>query len=79
LMIYSLLDQSEDTVQNAYATLGIMKTLIWVGITIGGTLGGWLGAVADHGNWLGGWSILGTLIGSLAGVWASYKIGQNYL
>ncbi|HSX05473.1 MAG TPA: hypothetical protein VLF69_03335 [Candidatus Saccharimonadales bacterium] len=56
-----------------------MKKLIWLGLAIGGTLGGWLGALLDHGNWLGGWSILGTAIGSFVGIWAAYKIGQSYL
>jgi len=56
-----------------------MKTLIWVGITVGGLVGSWLGAIPDHGNWLGGWSILGGAVGSLVGIWAAYKVGKNYL
>jgi len=52
--------------------------MIFIGITIGGTIGGWLGAAAfDHGNWLGGWSILLSGVGSLAGIWAGYKAAQN--
>jgi hypothetical protein len=55
-----------------------MKLMIFIGITIGGTIGGWLGAAAfDHGNWLGGWSILLSGVGSLAGIWAGYKAGQS--
>jgi hypothetical protein len=56
-----------------------MKMLIWVGITVGGLIGGWLGGVLDHGNMLGAWSILLGGVGSIAGLWAGYKIGQNYL
>jgi hypothetical protein len=56
-----------------------MKTIIWIGITIGGTVGSWLGAIPDGGNWLGGWSILGSLIGSILGLWAAYKIGHYYI
>ena len=56
-----------------------MKKLIWIGIFIGGSLGGWLGSLADHGDFFGGWSILGSTIGSLVGIWAAYKIGKNYL
>lgn len=56
-----------------------MKLMIWIGITIGSLIGGWLGAMPDHGNFLGGWSILGAAIGSLLGVWAGYKFAQNYL
>jgi hypothetical protein len=55
-----------------------MKLMILIGVTIGGTIGGWLGAAAfDKGNWLGGWSIILSGIGSLAGVWLGYKAGQN--
>lgn len=55
-----------------------MKTLIWIGITVGGLVGGWLGAMLDHGNYLGGWSIMLSLVGSLAGVWVGYK-ASNYI
>ncbi len=53
-----------------------MKLMIWIGITAGGLVGGWLGALMDHGNWLGGWSIILGGVGSVAGVWAGYKAGQ---
>lgn len=56
-----------------------MKSFIWVGIAIGGTLGGWLGSMIDNGNFLGGWGIIGSTIGSIIGVWAGYKIAQFYL
>jgi hypothetical protein len=57
-----------------------MKLMIWIGIFVGGTLGGWLGAAMfDHGNWLGGWSILLSGLGSILGVWLGYKIGKDYL
>lgn len=55
-----------------------MKMMIWIGIAIGGTVGGWLGAAMTHGNWLSGWSLTLSAIGSLAGIWAGYKIGKNY-
>lgn len=53
------------------------KAMIWFGITVGGTVGGWLGGLLDHGNWLGGWSILFGAIGSIAGIWAGYKISRT--
>lgn len=56
-----------------------MKLMIWVGLSLGGLAGGWLGAMLDHGNYLGGWSIIGTAVGSLIGVWIGFKIAQNYL
>jgi hypothetical protein len=55
-----------------------MKLMIWVGITVGGLVGSWLGGLMDHGNWLGGWSILLGGMGSLLGVWLGYKAGQRY-
>lgn len=53
-----------------------MKSLIFLGITIGGLIGGWLGSMLDHGNSLGGWSLLLGTVGSLAGIWAAVKFGQ---
>ena len=51
--------------------------MIFLGVTIGGTIGGWLGAALfDHGNWLGGWSILLSGVGSLAGIWLGFKANQ---
>jgi hypothetical protein len=55
-----------------------MKKLIYLGVTVGGTLFGWLGSLLDHGNWLGAWGIIGTLVGSLLGIWAGYKLGSYY-
>lgn len=45
-------------------------------ITVGGIIGGWIGTVMDHGNGLGGWSLVLGTVGSLAGIWAAYKINQ---
>lgn len=54
-----------------------MKKLIYLGVAVGGIAGGWLGSLADHGNWLGVWGIVGTMIGSLAGIWAAVKLGSD--
>lgn len=54
-----------------------MKLMITIGILVVGTIGSWLGALMDHGNWFGGWSLLIGTIGSFFGIWAGYKIGQN--
>jgi hypothetical protein len=54
-----------------------MKLMIWIGITIGGFIGSWLGALMSGGNYLGGWSILLGMVGSIAGLWAGYKLGNN--
>jgi len=59
-----------------------MKAMITIGILVGGTIGGGIGNMMDHQSFfalgLGGWSILLTLVGSLAGIWAGYKIGKLY-
>ncbi len=55
-----------------------MKLMIWLGIFLGGTIGGVAGGALDHGNWLGAWGILLSTVGSLAGLWAGYKIGKIY-
>lgn len=54
-----------------------MKALIWTGITVGGLVGGWIGTMLDHGNGLGGWSLLLGTVGSCAGLWAGYKIANS--
>jgi hypothetical protein len=53
--------------------------MILIGTTAVGTLGSWLGALMDHGNWLGGWSLLLGTVGSIVGIWVGYKVAKNYL
>ena len=52
------------------------KTYIWLGIVIGGLIGGALGAMLDHGNALGLWSILLSGLGSIVGIFIGYRLGQ---
>lgn len=56
-----------------------MKLAIGIGVTVGSVVGGWLGSLLDHGNMLGLWGILLGGVGGLVGIWAGYKIAQNYL
>jgi hypothetical protein len=56
-----------------------VKSLIFVGVTVGGLLGGWLGGILDGGNAFSGWSILLSTVGSLAGIWLGYKLARNWL
>jgi len=52
------------------------KTLIWLGVFIGSTAGAWLGGLVSNGNLLSWQSLLGTALGSFAGIYAGYKLGQ---
>lgn len=53
-----------------------MKGLMLICITVGGIIGGWIGTMMDHGNGLGGWSLLLGTVGSLVGIWAAIKIND---
>lgn len=53
------------------------KTLIYIGIAIGGIAGGWLGSKLDHGNIFGLWGILLSTLGGVAGIWAGFRIGNS--
>ncbi len=56
-----------------------MKLIIIISLTIFGTLGSFLGELLDHGNWLGGWGIIFSTIGSFVGIWIGVKFYKNYL
>lgn len=53
------------------------KTLIWIGVFVGGTIGGLIptlwGASALSFS-----AIIGNAIGGLAGIWAGWKVGQMF-
>jgi len=55
-----------------------VKTIIFFSILILSTIGGWIGQIMDHGNWLGGWSILLSTIGGFIGIWVGYKGGKYF-
>lgn len=54
------------------------KTLIYLGLFIGSTIGSYV-PVLFGASLLSGWSIIGSGIGALLGVWAGYKLGNEYL
>ncbi|HUC88089.1 MAG TPA: hypothetical protein VMR95_02985 [Candidatus Binatia bacterium] len=54
-----------------------MKLMISLGILIGGTIGGWIGELMTKGNWFSMTSILLSGVGSIAGIWAGYKITKK--
>ncbi|MBU6389218.1 hypothetical protein KGQ71_01745 [Patescibacteria group bacterium] len=53
------------------------KTWIWIGIFVGSTVGGYLPVLFGQ-DVFSNWSIFGSFIGGLFGIWAGYKVG-NYL
>lgn len=53
------------------------KKLITAGVIVGGTVGSYLPVLFGAGQ-LSGWSILGSLIGGLAGIWAGVKLSSYY-
>ena len=50
--------------------------MIYVGASIGGLIGGYIPVLLWHANPLSGWSLVGGLIGTMAGIYPGYKIGQ---
>jgi hypothetical protein len=53
-----------------------MKSLIYIGITVGGIIGGYIPVLFGQDGFSFA-SFVGGTIGSFAGLWAGYKIGQN--
>ena len=53
------------------------KTLVWIGLGIGSLIGSWIGSQLDHGNFFGVWSIGLGAVGSFAGIYIGYKIGNS--
>jgi len=55
-----------------------LKSAVWTGFFIGSTIGSAL-PVVFHQDLLSFWSVIWSTVGGVAGVWAGYKFGQNYL
>lgn len=53
-----------------------MKTMIYVGIFVGGLIGSYVPVLFGQSAFSAA-SILGSGVGSLVGIWAGYKLGQN--
>lgn len=51
------------------------KVLIYLFLSIGALVGGWVPTLFGASA-LGGWSVLGGLIGGGLGIWAGFKLGQ---
>jgi uncharacterized membrane protein len=50
-----------------------MKKVIYLGVSVGGMVGGLIGSRFDNGSF-GVWGIVLSLVGSLLGIYAGYKI-----
>lgn len=53
-----------------------MKTWVMIGMGVGSTVGALVPMLFGDASLLDGWSILGTLVGGILGIWAGYKIGK---
>jgi phage tail tape-measure protein len=53
-----------------------MKGLIYLGIGVGGAIGSYVPALFGQ-DMFSVASIIGGLVGSIAGLWAGYKLGTN--
>lgn len=55
-----------------------MKLVVSISILVFSTFFGWIGQLIDHGNFLGGWSIILGTIGAFVGLWIGIKINNYY-
>ncbi len=55
-----------------------MQMLVWMGFIVGSMVGGYLPTLWGAG-FLSLQSVLLSALGGIIGIWAGYKLGQNYL
>jgi dipeptide/tripeptide permease len=53
-----------------------MKSLIYIGIGVGGTIGSYIPVLFGQ-DMFSVASLLGSVVGSFAGLWVGYKLGSN--
>ena len=53
-----------------------MKTLIWIGVGVGGTIGGALPYLWGNYNFLSFSSVILSAVGGIIGIWVGYQIGK---
>ncbi len=54
------------------------KTVLYIFITIGGGIGGYLPVLFGDSSMFLGWSILGSTIGSIVGIFLAKKVSDYY-
>ena len=52
------------------------KSLIWMGVFIGGAIGGYIPVIFGANN-ISMSAIFGSAIGSFVGIWIGYKVSQS--
>lgn len=52
------------------------KTLVWAGLFLGSSIGGYLPALFGQ-DVFSMWSVIGSTVGGIAGVYIGYKIGNE--
>lgn len=55
-----------------------MKIIIYVFVFIFSTIGAFIPVIMGIDNGIGGWSILGGLVGGLFGIWVGVKVAKRY-
>lgn len=58
-------------------TESMNKTVLLIAATIGGLIGGYVPMLFGDTNMFDGWSVLGGLIGGLAGIWLGVVISKQ--
>lgn len=51
------------------------KSMVYLGAGVGGLIGGYLPVLFGAGG-LSGWSIIGSLVGGVAGIWLVVKLAS---
>lgn len=52
-----------------------MNKLIWLGMFVGSTIGGYA-PILLGADMLSPWSLIGSMVGGIAGIVAGYKLGE---
>lgn len=53
------------------------KTCVWLGFFIGSTIGSYLPLLFGQ-DFFSLWSVILSAIGGLLGIWAGYRLGEDY-
>jgi phage tail tape-measure protein len=54
-----------------------LKAYIWFGMAVGSTVGSYVPVVLGA-DMFSAWSVIGSAVGGIAGIWAGFRIGNSY-